>query len=151
MVGCHFAAWEFSLGTWFWMCPSHGFGPSWDGPTRFNTGNLSNMTVTAMPQKYSCEYSSDAVTFNFCVKKNETSMICWGWSLREDMTSCPSRKSAQRKAGMETLWKKKEKWESSQGCQYLGGVHPRNRNWAIIIWMWVKMEDLGDHRCECLV
>ena len=22
---------------------------------------------------------------------------------------------------------------------------------SIIIWMWVKIEDLGDHRCECLV
>jgi len=25
------------------------------------------------------------------------------------------------------------------------------RSHLLIIWMWVKMEDLGDHRCECLV
>ena len=24
-------------------------------------------------------------------------------------------------------------------------------NPTVYIWMWVKMEDLGDHRCECLV
>ena len=41
-------------------------------------------------------------------------------------------------------------WTTCLGYLGIGFVGAGNRALEAI-WMWVKMEDLGDHRCECLV